>query len=107
MGHNNNQGMFKLSGMKEYIENKHIKLLADRGYTHFLLITPEEDRTTAWLNIQKGKRSVVEVEIGFAKNYALAAAKFRQSPELHEISLMAIYALVNMMLQEYPIQKDN
>lgn len=43
LGHNNDQGMFNY-GLRDFIEAKLIKLLADRGYSHTLLVTPNDAR---------------------------------------------------------------
>jgi len=105
LGHNNDRGMFVLTGMKEYITERGIKLLADRGYSYTLLVTPDDDnKDVKWNNIQKTLRSIVEIVIGLAKNYATAASKFRMGPELQELVLMIVYYLVQLNLLSAPLR---
>ena len=82
LGHNNDQGMFNITGMKQILLNENRKLLANRGYSHHLLVTPNDRNSTEWNNMQKGMRSVVEVAIGMTENFRVAGERFHQSPEL-------------------------
>lgn len=104
LGHNNDQGVFNLSKMRDFIEEKQICLLADRGYSHHRLVTPDDHRPEVWNNLQKSLRSKVELVIGLTKNFSLAAAVFRGPPEQQEVALIICYQLEAMMLQEYPLE---
>jgi len=53
LGHNNDQGMFNF-GLQEFIETRLLKLLADRGYHHVLLVTPDDKKSTEWNDELKG-----------------------------------------------------
>lgn len=105
LGHNNDSGMFVLSGTKEFLSNHGIKLVADRGYSHVCLVTPDDlFHDKKWNNVQKSLRSVVEVVIGLAKNWGTAAQRFRMNPEIHELVLIIVYTLVQLNLLSYPLR---
>eukprot|EP00029_Vermamoeba_vermiformis_P003770 TRINITY_DN14303_c0_g1_i1.p1 TRINITY_DN14303_c0_g1~~TRINITY_DN14303_c0_g1_i1.p1 ORF type:complete len:295 (+),score=6.65 TRINITY_DN14303_c0_g1_i1:302-1186(+) len=82
LGHNNDKGMFRISGLDTFIEMNQCFLLADKGYSHHRLVTPDDDMPPAWNNWQKGVRSRVEAVIGMVKHYTCCALTFRQNPEL-------------------------
>lgn len=104
MGHNNDQGSFNLTSMGGFLEREGLHWLADKGYHHHRLVRPDNSRSVSWNNRQKGLRSIVEVIIGLAKNFAFAAGKASMSPELHACYLIFIYELTEMNLQEFPIR---
>jgi len=105
LGHNNDKGMFNLTGMKEFLLQNGIRLLADRGYSHITLVIPDDLNGKEWNNAQKGLRSIAEVVIGLAKNWAVAGGKFRQGPEFHELCLMVVYNLLQQNLSTYPLRQ--
>jgi len=103
LGHNNDQGMFNISGMREYMEENLIRGTGDRGYSHYLITTPntiENENDLKRLAIQ---RSVVEVVFSFIKNFGFANSKVMHDPELQVVALMVIYQLVNIRLKQYPL----
>ena len=104
MGHNNDQGMFNLTGMGCLLEKLNVRVLGDGGYHHYLMVVPDDTRSTTWNNRQKALRSCVEVVIGAAKCWEFAAGKVRVSLELHSMGLMIIYNLVAKMMREYPLR---
>lgn len=104
LGHNNDQGAFLISGMKEMVEREKIFLLTDGGYSHHRLISPDKCKCSNWKNTQQSLRSVVETVIGLVKTYGVAGGVFRGSPELHELALMTVYQITNMMLKVYPLR---
>lgn len=103
LGHNNDRGMFRLSRMDQFLEDKQIYLLADRGYSHHRLIVPDDDESQEWNNSQKAVRSKVEVVIGLVKHYSVCSLVFRHNPEWHELALMTCYQLQAIMLKEFPL----
>lgn len=104
LGHNNDKGMLKLTGLKDFLLRHNVKFLADRGYSHPNLVTPDERRSKEWNNTQKGLRSVVETVQGLAQNWGVARERFVMSPELQEVALMIVYYFLQMRLQEYPLR---
>jgi hypothetical protein len=104
MGHNNDQGMFNMTEIANILEEHNIKILADGGYSHYLLVKPDDDKPAAWNNKQKSLRSCVETVIGMSKHWEFANSKVRVNPELHGIGLMLIYNLVAMRMKEYPLR---
>lgn len=103
LGHNNDRGMFRISGLNTFIEMNQIFLLADKGYSHDRLVTPDDDMPRSWNNWQKGLRSRVEAVIGMVKHYSCCAVTFRQNPELQQYALMVCYQLQAMMLKDFPL----
>jgi hypothetical protein len=105
MGHNNDAGAFNLTGVREFIEQHQIRLLADLGYSHYLLVTPEKYMPQNWKNKQKALRSIVEVVIGFVKNWRVTAEDFFGSSELQSMALMICYQLTAKRLKKSPIRE--
>lgn len=101
-GHNNDQGMFSLTGLKEYLEQHNIKILGDGGYSHYLIVKPDDDRSLAWNNLQKSLRSVVEIVLGLTKGWDFAESRVRVSTGLQEVILMNIFNFVAEKMQMYP-----
>lgn len=113
LGHNNDRGMFKLTGMKDKLEEMVLKFLADKGYTAYSTLILPANRNNAsivdssireWDKEQKSLRSVVEVVIGLVGNFKVTSEKFKQSPELQAICIMIAYQLTNWTLKQYPIR---
>ncbi|KAL6073876.1 DDE Tnp4 domain-containing protein [Balamuthia mandrillaris] len=105
LGHNNDQANFVISGLRAFVEDNQIYLLADGGYRHHRLITPSKYMPLSWNQKQKLYRSVVETVIGLGKNWSLAAEKYRgQSVFFHAVLLMLVYQLVAMDLQDFPLR---
>lgn len=99
LGHNNDQGILKLTELDEYLEKNNISVLGDGGYHHDHIIAPH-NVPMELENLQKGERSDVETCIGFAKGWGAAADVFRQSPELHKYALHVVYELAQIRLTE-------
>jgi len=81
LGHNNDQGMLKLTEIDTYLEQNNLRFLGDGGYHHHRIIRPD-DVPFELEQVQKDERSAVEIVIGLAKGFELAAGTFRQSLEL-------------------------
>jgi len=95
LGHNNDPGMMYLSEFDTFIEDNNIMGLADRGYGHHLLITPND--VGEGERKEHGKyRSIVENVIGKVKTYYFASHRVRVSPELHAVGVMICYQLATL-----------
>lgn len=101
LGHNNDAGMFKLTGLKEMVISQDLKLLADRGYPSIYTVRPDDAKGQAWNNQQASLRSVVEGAIGLVKFWDCAALTFKQSPELHALAIMICYHLTNLIRRRF------
>lgn len=104
MGHNNDQGMLNITSITTFLEHFNVRMLADGGYHHYLLVTPDPTKSKEWNDRQKSLRSCVETVAFTAKCWEFAAGKVRVNPELHQIGLMIIYNIVRMMMQQYPLR---
>jgi len=102
LGHNNDSGMFKLTQMSQLLLPGNLYLLADSGYGHSLLVTPDDQMGVQWNHEQKAMRSIVEISIGMVGNFGVASEIFKQSPELQQIALMCAYQLTNWTLNRFP-----
>lgn len=90
--------------MSQRIADEQLLLLGDGGYNHYRIVSPDDDLPKSWNQQQKSLRSVVEVVAGMVKHFETAGARFRQSPEFHEITLMCDYQLTNIILKDHPIK---
>jgi hypothetical protein len=99
LGHNNDQGMFSLTELREYIEEHEIYLLVDGGYHHHRLIGPSNVPARVEM-IQKDERSEIEVIIGMTKGFRFAGDVVRHSPEVQEVGLMINYECANIKLTD-------
>jgi len=99
-GHNNDQGVFNMT-LKDIIETDNVLGLADRGYTHFLLITPD-DVDQKLRVLQSGQRTLVEIVIGMVKVWQFAAGHVTHPPEFQALGLLVCYELTNMLLMQFP-----
>ena len=104
-GHNNDQGCFNITKVKQLLEALQLHWLADNGYSHHRLVVPDDSQAPSWNHKQKGLRSIVEVVIGLAKTNRIAAEVFTLSPEKQALVLMVIYQLTNMSLKRYPLRR--
>ena len=93
-GHMNDQGMLAV-WTEDLLERKKWKLLADLGYRNDkLLVIPNEKKGIEWNNRHASTRSVVEQVFSLVKGWKVSSQKFRQSPEIQEMALLAVYQLV-------------
>jgi hypothetical protein len=77
--------------MKIHTEMNQLNLLADRGYHNHRITTPASPE---WTNFASHHRVIVENIIGQAKQFAVASAVFRQSPELQALVLVVCFEFV-------------
>jgi len=91
LGHNNDSGAIKLTGMSAILKESDIKLLADSGYplSNINLVTPDKSISVAWNNKQKRLRSMIEKSIGLGKAWALLYGDLIT----HEISILLCYEI--------------
>lgn len=104
LGHNNDQGLFKILKTGALLEEKQIYLLADLGFFHQRLVKPNVFKSLEWNNTQKSLRSVVEVVIGLVKTFNFANFKCTISPETQQICLTICYYLVASRFKEFPLR---
>lgn len=110
LGHNNDKGMYKLSGTKELFEHMNIMGLADRGYQNVQLIRPDNLKLAKHLSLTPEKfssrqaqaRSPGEIINGVVKFYSFASQPVSQSPEFQAFALMIIYHLTTLTMINAP-----
>jgi hypothetical protein len=81
--------------------------LSDRGYSHQMLLRPDDEKMAEKLGLtldeyscqQAKHRSPVEIFNSFAKSFSYASEKVREAPEFHAFALMTIFNLVCANLQ--------
>lgn len=81
--------------------------LSDRGYSHHMLIRPDDEEMAAKIGLtvnefscqQAKHRSPVEIFNSFAKKFSFASDKVEESPEFQAFALMTIFNLVTTQLQ--------
>ena len=109
-GHNNDQGMFKLSGKKRQIQMDNVLGLSDRGYSNVHLIRPDDIEFATRLHlsvdafgcIQSKHRASAEIINSLSKFYSFASTRVAQVPEFQAYALMIIYYLVGMIMEHSP-----
>jgi len=102
-GHNNDQGMYKLTKMNEFLTLQDYQLVADGGYSASALITPDEEMGKAWNYNQKLLRLIVEYVLMFTKCFEFARAKVRVSPEIQTLGLLATFQIAAEDLKSCPL----
>jgi len=109
LGHNNDQGMFNRT-LRTDFEEQNVVLLADRGYSHPQIITPNTKPKNStfddedWPKLHAAACSPGEIINSLLKNWAFASNPCKQLPEWQAIGLGVVYCLVNMMLSAYPVR---
>lgn len=109
LGHNNDQAMFNATGTAEILDELQINLLADGGYTGVRLVTPTDPEwctAAGWSKQHAAFRSVVEQNFALVHLFQVAGGIFRQSPELQELALLCVYALVFIKCRDSPLRPD-
>jgi len=105
-GHNNDQGMFNNTNVEASMAARNARLLADMGYTSDTVIRPDD--LGGELRVRhSGFRSVVEQNFALVHMFAAANDKFRASPEMQEMVLLIVYALVYIKCADYPLRNLN
>lgn len=102
-GHNNDMAVYRLSGIDAFLAENNMFLLADGGYSDIKLVTPDRERDQEWNEIQKKKRSVVEMVFARVKSFFVAAIKCRHSPEMQTHALRIVYTCANASLIRNPV----
>lgn len=101
-GRNNDQAMFNMTNIGEFIEQKALTMLGDKGYHHHRIIRPDEG-TQEENHSQMSLRSIVELVIGMTKHWECCNQCFRNNPEMQELVIMIVFNLVNEEIKRYPI----
>jgi hypothetical protein len=104
-GHNNDSGAFNITGLKSFLIQNQIRLLADSGYSHHLLETPNDLQPKSTNMYQKGLRSIVEAVIGLVKNWRITSTVFRGSPEFQTVAVLTCFQLTAMRLNHSPLRE--
>jgi hypothetical protein len=89
-----------LSGMRDYLKRKGVKLLADGGYASYdgtLVIPKPQEKDQEWNRNQSSYRSIVETIIGLVHAWQITSKKFV------EVVLLCVYELAHRHLQKYPL----
>jgi hypothetical protein len=97
-GHNNDQGIYNMTGIYEKLVQYDIQLLGDGGYSGPRLITPNETSGSLWNAAQKDFRAVVENLNARVATFGAAAEIFRGPPEFQAVCLMIVYQTVQSMM---------
>lgn len=104
-GHNNDQNMLHITEAEQTILHQlATRLLADKGYTSDAVVRPDDLNDPELCERHAAYRSVVEQAFALVHLYAAATLKFRASPELQEMVLIIIYALVASKIQIVPLR---
>lgn len=110
LGHNNDQGLFNRT-MRDYISKANVVGLADRGYTHQHLLSPEKkppestiNSDETWSKMHSEHRSTVEIVNAMVKCWKFASGKCSIGPEEQAMGLFIVYSLVNACLKVCPVR---
>jgi hypothetical protein len=90
-GHNNDQAMFRLPGMKFHTELGELNLLGDRGYHHHRITTPASPE---WTKYVSHHRVIVENVIAQAKQFSFTSAVFWQLLVMQALTITVCFELV-------------
>lgn len=108
LGHNNDQGMFVRTGTDEELRRRDIWLLGDGGYVDARVVcpgdAPDNVNSCTWRQRHAGFRSVVEQDFSLVHLWQASGGVFRQQPELQEMVIQVIYALVSFKYRDWPLR---
>lgn len=98
--------MYRLTRKKD-LELLNVVGLSDRGYSHHMLLRPDDEEMAGKLGLspdefscqQAKHRSPVEIFNSFAKQFSFASEKVKEPPEFHAFALMTIFNLVSYNMQ--------
>jgi transposase len=117
-GHNNDQGMFNLTRMAEWLEQRQLgPLLADLGYRGDHVVRPvaaeeivlgEHHPLIHRSNHQQAaERSLVENVNSWFKNWKFAKTRCKMSPELQAMALVVCGMLNNLTIDPDAYRRAN
>jgi len=106
LGHNNDRRMYGATNMEERLAQHGIKALADGGYTasEQLLVPSDFPQLGELRRRQAQLRSVVEHNFALVHMFQTAGGVFCGSPEMHQMVLMIVYALVHLKCEGNPLR---
>lgn len=104
-GRMNDQLAYTESGWQDNLSTTNTYLLADGGYHDLNLITPSDDYSKPWNDMQKSLRSVVVHVNVHSWRYASQRVQ-GHSPELQVLCLMVIYNLASLNIGLYPLRSE-
>lgn len=104
----NYSGIFNVSGFRSNIEELNVMGLADRGYSHQLLIRPDDKMRASRLRLtadeysaqQARFRAPGEIVFSTTKLFTYADQRASDNPEIQAFCLMIIYFLVKCSLSD-------
>lgn len=96
LGHNNDRGMVTLTDLENHLQQIGVVLLADSGYTGSDNICVINEMPDVFRAQHAAYRSVVEQCFARVRLWRAADATFVQSPEMQELVLLVVYALVQL-----------
>lgn len=109
LGHNNDKGMYNATNTEQRLADRSIIALADKGYSKSAqqLIVPINVPHVGNLRHMHSKfRSVVEHNFALVHMFKAAGGVFRQSPELQQMVIMIVYALVYLKCEAQPLRTN-
>lgn len=101
LGHNNDQALFKISKMDEFLEQNRIDLLADRGYTHHRLVN---NSFNIWDDNCGSARVVIENTFALVKKFKALRCRFVQGPEMQACTIIVGFEIAANTLKYYPLR---
>jgi len=102
-GHNNDQGVFNISGLRDLVESEGKRLLGDGGYQHGFIVTQKDVPFSQRPTLQF-LRGIVEIIFGLVHSFQAATTRFRESVGFQVECLIAIYELIGWRLRVSPIR---
>jgi hypothetical protein len=107
LGHHNDPGVALYSGFKQFLINNGWACLADGTYGDPFIIPNADGQSAFWTHTQRDLRSIVESVFALVKMFEVARMKNTSSLHFHAICLYAIFQIVAMRLQQYPLRDDD
>jgi len=102
-GHNNDAGAFKSTLLADFLIQNKVRLLADNGYKHLQLTTPNP--ALPLNKLITDLRSVIETTFAIVKAFRFARMRCTiRSLQLHAAGLHCCYELVAMKQLEKPLR---
>lgn len=103
LGHNNDSGAYRLTGVDSFLRLHGLKLAADNGYGDIHLVTPSD--TNPLNHLLLAARSVVETPFAYTDTFGFASEKVHiKSLPLHGQGLMICFEITAMKCLEFPFR---
>lgn len=109
-GHNNDKSCFKLSGLKDFLQDNKLYLLSDMGYSSVNIIDTrnKEFKERFVGGFQSSCRSIIENLFGNQSigSWNIFTGKNKDQLEIHGLSIRLAYEIMNLMMQEKPMREN-